>query len=242
MPRPILIMLGGDVPEKLIGKTGNFDVMFLRMADFSGIGAVVKDVSKGEDLGDAAAYSGIIIPGSPAMVTDKAPWMVASGEWLYRAMNAGCKIFGVCYGHQLMGQAFGGTADYMPYRMELGTHMITPRADMPRHPLLPALPGPFKANLLHSQAVTKLPPGATVLAGNDNDPHQIISYGPNAVSVQFHPEFDRAVTQCYIDLIAGTDDPETRAKEKGIQLGAPAEDTPVAASILQHFVKCCREC
>lgn len=240
MPRPILIMLTGDVPEKIAATTGNFDDMFLRMADYSGVGAVVRDVAHGEDPGEPDQYSGSIVTGSPAMVTDREPWSEQCGEWLRRAVEGGHRVFGVCYGHQLMGQAFGGVVEYLPYRMELGTQPITLRPGMPRHPLLPELPSEFKANLIHSQAVMELPPNASALAYNEHAPHQLVGYGPNAISMQFHPEFDRAVTQYYIDVIAGTESPHERARAKDIRLGAPAEETPEAAAILQHFVSVCR--
>lgn len=240
MPRPVLIMLTGDVPGKIIRRTGNFDAMFLRMADYTDVGAVVRDVAKGEMPDDPDRYSGVIVTGSPAMVTDEEPWSVANGMWLRRAWEAGRPILGVCYGHQLMAQAFGGTADYLPYRMELGTHVVTMHSGVPRHPLLPELPSSFAVNLIHSQTARVLPSGATVLAHNENDPHQIVSYGPNAVSLQFHPEFDGAVTRAYIDLIAGVEQPEGQAAAKGIRLGLPARDTPESAAILRHFVTHCR--
>ena len=239
--RPILIMLTGDVPAKIIGETGNFDAMFLRMADYSGTGAVVRDVARGEEPDEPDRYAGTIVTGSPAMVTDREAWSEKSGEWLRRAVLAGHKVLGVCYGHQLMAQALGGTADYLPYRMELGTQTVTMRPGLPRHPLLPDLPPTFEVNLIHSQTVTELPHGATALAYNENDAHQIIAYGPNAVSTQFHPEFDQAVTRSYIDLIAGRATPEQRAREKGIRLGFPAGETPESANILRRFVSLCRE-
>lgn len=238
--RPILIMLTGDASDRIIDRTGNYDDMFLRMADYGDAGATVVAVAKGEVPESPEHYSGTIVTGSPAFVTDKEPWSVKSGEWLRAAAEGGHKIFGVCYGHQLLGQALGGEAAYLPYRMEIGTHAITVAPGMPRHPLLPELPPVFKANLIHSQAVTVLPPGTTILAYNENDPHQILAYGPNVISMQFHPEFDRDVTQSLIDLVLGTADPAGRALAKGIRLGAPAEDTPEAVAILRQFVTRCR--
>lgn len=237
--RPVLIMLAGDASDRVIDRTGNYDEMFLRMADYGNAGAAVVAVARGEVPESPERYSGTIVTGSPAMVTDKEPWSVKSGEWLRAAAEGGHKVFGVCYGHQLLGQALGGDAGYLPYRMELGTHTVTLAPGAARHPLLPELPPVFKANLIHSQAVTALPPGATVLAYNENDPHQIVAYGSNVISMQFHPEFDGFVTQILIDLVLGTTDPAGRANAKGIRLGAPAEDTPEAVGILRHFVARC---
>ncbi len=238
MPRPLLIMLAGDAPAKIMDRTGNFDRMFLRMADYASLEISVKAVFKDEMPGEPEEYCGAIVTGSPAMVTDREPWSEKSGAWLYRAAASGCRILGVCYGHQLMAQAFGGAADYHPKGTEVGTFPVNLLPAASAHPLLPPLPARFKANLVHSQTVTALPPGATALAYSAEDPHQIVAYGPNAISVQFHPEFDQAATQRYIDLFAGAD---TRGgRERPVTLGLPAEETPEAASILQRFIDCCR--
>lgn len=240
MPRPLLIMLAGDVPAKIIGRTGNFDRMFLRMADYTGLDVTVKAVFRDEVPDEPESYCGVIVTGSPAMVTDREPWSEKSGAWLCRAVASGCKVLGVCYGHQLMAQALGGAAAYHPKGMELGTFPVTLLPAASGHPLLPHLPPVFMANLVHSQTVTALPPGAAALAYGEEDPHQIVAYGPNAISLQFHPEFDQAVTQSYIDLLAERANPPGRARGKSITLGLPAREAPEAASILQRFVDVCR--
>ena len=241
MPRPLLIMLTGNVPDSFIAETGNFDAMFLRMADYTGLETVVRDVANGERPDAHETYSGTIVTGSPAAVTDNAPWSLASGEWLRQALHAGHKILGVCYGHQLVAQAMGGRVDYLPYGRDVGTHPLAMTPGRPAHPLLPDLPATFTVNGTHCQTVAEVPASGTVMAGNANDPHQIIVYGTNAVTTQFHPEFDAVTIQHYTDILVGTENPLECAREKDIRLGLPCEDTPVAASILRHFVACCRK-
>jgi GMP synthase (glutamine-hydrolysing) len=46
--------------------------------------------------------------------------------------------------------------------------------------------------------VLETPKGATVLAKSDRDPHHLLRYGKNAMSVQFHPEFNADVMRAYI--------------------------------------------
>lgn len=55
--------------------------------------------------------------------------------------------------------------------------------------MLASMPGEFDAFLTHEQTVLVPPDEAIVLGRSDHDPHQILRYGPRAVSVQFHPEF-----------------------------------------------------
>jgi hypothetical protein len=59
--------------------------------------------------------------------------------------------------------------------------------------LLSTLPREFPAHLTHMQTVSRLPEGALALASSSHDQHQIVRYGPNAMSTQFHPEFTPAI-------------------------------------------------
>lgn len=231
--RPILIMQTGNVPGAIVGDTGDFGAMFHRMANYGSTPSVVVDVANGQTPDCFSAYSGTIVTGSPAMVTDREEWSEKSGEWLREAIVNGHKVLGVCYGHQLMAQALGGAADYHPGGMEIGTHAIHLSSKAQEHHLLKDLPPIFDANLVHSQTVSAVPQNGVSLALSEHDSHQIIAYGPNALSVQFHPEFDRAVMQRYIDWI------EPKAK-KPLVLGSPAKETPTAAALLQRFVDFCR--
>ena len=66
------------------------------------------------------------------------------------------------------------------------------------------------------------PPGARVLARSAADDCQIVRYSPQALSVQFHPEFDARIMQACTGV--GSDfDPEAQ----------PATDS--ARLILQRF-------
>lgn len=92
---------------------------------------------------------------------------------------------------------------------------------------------PFSAHLTHMQTVTRLPPGATVLASSQHDPHQIVRYGVHAVSTQFHPEITPAIAR---SLIAYR---QAALRNEGIdpdKLSLEVEESPVASAILTRFV------
>lgn len=56
-------MLAGDVPAGIIARTGNFDRMFLRMADYTGLEISVQAVFRDEMPGDPEEYCGVIVTG-----------------------------------------------------------------------------------------------------------------------------------------------------------------------------------
>ena len=64
-------------------------------------------------------------------------------------------------------------------------------------PWLAPLPDDFQAWLSHRQSVITPPAQARVLASSELDGCQILRYSPQALSVQFHPEFTRSImTAC----------------------------------------------
>ena len=89
----------------------------------------------------------------------------------------------------LMAHALGGTVDYHPLGREVGCHQVVLAAAAKNDDFFADMPEQFGAYLTHEQSVLVPPPGATVLARSDHDAHQILRYGPKALSVQFHPEF-----------------------------------------------------
>ncbi|URQ62322.1 glutamine amidotransferase [Pantoea alhagi] len=149
----------------------------------------------GEMLPEFSAISGAILSGSWAMVTDHAEWSERTAAWLRAAMEQALPLFGVCYGHQLMAYALGGEVGDNPRGWERGALPIALQPGAQSDPLLQALPSRFSVWLSHRQTVLTPPPGAHVLARSDGDDCQIIRYGPHALSVQFHPEFDAHIMQ-----------------------------------------------
>lgn len=176
----------------------------------------------GESLPDFSAVSGAILSGSWAMVTDHAEWSERTAAWVRAAMEQALPLLGVCYGHQLMAYALGGEVGDNPHGWERGALPVALLPGAQGDPLLQALPATFTAWLSHRQTVLAPPPGARVLARSAADDCQIVRYGPQALSVQFHPEFDARIMQAC--LAAGSDfDPAAQ----------PATDS--ARLILERF-------
>ena len=230
--KPVLILQTGSASAALRRRCGDYDRAFVYMggleqAEKRGLVCCVH-VERGQKPDRPQAYSAVLITGSDAYVTDRAPWSEAAAGWLRGAMDVGLPVFGVCYGHQLLAYALGGIVADHPAGIELGTRDIELVAHAGGEPLLVGLPRRFAANLFHSQTVAELPKGAEVLASSDHDPHQILYYGPMALSTQFHPEIDGEVMAELIDI----------QKESGnpVAWGAEAADAPYARTLFRRFV------
>lgn len=236
MPGTILILQTGDVPAgiRAAGNLENFDGMFRSAADYGAHPVEVIHVQKEALPAKTSDYGGVIITGSPAMITDREAWSEKSAAWLRRAISDGVPVLGVCYGHQLVAHALGGVVGWHPRGMELGTHTVTLAAGPARHPLLCTLPRSFPANLAHSQSVLTPPRGAQVLASSAHEPYQILVYGEQTLTLQFHPEFTGQIMEVYVNYLTAT---RNRKAGRAIKIGLPVQDTPKARSILQEFIQ-----
>jgi GMP synthase (glutamine-hydrolysing) len=226
--KPFLILQTGHASPEVRRRCGDFDAMFLRMAGLDSARAVCVDVEAGERPNKPQAYVGALVTGSDAYVTDRLPWSEAAAGWLRDALDAELPVLGVCYGHQLLAHALGGTVANNPAGEELGTLEIVLSKLAAAEPLLAGLPTRFDVNLAHEQTVVELPKGATVLATSAGDPHQILRYAPRVWSTQFHPEFDGATMTAIVERERERNNPAAR--------GARTVDAPHGRAFLQRFV------
>ena len=196
MTQKILLLKTGTTYTDIRRQFGDFDAWFTRAlhhSDIEVVDAVTESVSP-----DWLAYDGIIITGSPAMVTEREPWSERLADWLAGHAHGRMPILGVCYGHQLLAHALGGTVDWHPRGREIGTVEIELTPSGKKDTLLEVLPQTFLGHVTHAQSVTRLPPAATLLASNDFEPHHGFRVGESTWGVQFHPEFNPAIMQAYL--------------------------------------------
>lgn len=230
--KPVLIIRTGRAPEPIRARHGDFPHWFRLGAGLHPQQLRIVDVAVGEALPPPHEVAGAIITGSAAMVTTRESWSERTAGWIRDAMDAELPLFGVCYGHQLMAHALGGRVDYLPGGREIGTQTIELTALAARDPLAAALSASFRAHTTHEQSVLEPPAGAMVLARSARDPHQLLRYGPHAVSAQFHPEFNAEVMRAYIrrkhaDLRREGADPR--------EIFGAVAATPTARRLLRHF-------
>lgn len=145
-------------------------------------------------------YDGVVVTGSRSSVYEDAAWIDATREWVRAAVvDHDLPALGVCWGHQLLADALGGTVVDMG-EYEIGyreIERVEASTDGGEDPVLAGLPASFTAFTTHSDVVAELPPGATETATNEYGNHGF-RLG-DAFGLQFHPEYDmetaRAVTE-----------------------------------------------
>ena len=197
-PRVVILKTGSTYPQ-IKAQFGDFDAWFIRGLS-SQLQLTVVDITRASPPGHPSDWQGIVITGSPAMVSDREPWSEQAASWVRQAVEANVPLLGVCYGHQLLAHAMGGKVDYHPQGRETGTRQVRLFTAAQSDPLFSQLPQTFPAQLTHKQSVLDLPPGAVLLGQSDFEPHQAFRVGDNAWGVQFHPEFTEHIMKAYLEV------------------------------------------
>jgi GMP synthase (glutamine-hydrolysing) len=228
--QPILIIKAGTKLPSLAVTEGDFEQWIMTAMGRSADAFVVADAN-GESLPAPATISAVVITGSGAMVTDRSGWIEYTAAWLRELTDRPVPVLGICFGHQLLAYALGGTVMNNPQGVEVGTvemHLTDAAVSDPLFTNMHDMP----VQASHRQAVMELPSAAMRLATTDMDGNHAFRYGDIFWGVQFHPEFNAAITKKYIeyyrqDLLQAGIDP--------VQKKQACHETVTANKILQRF-------
>ena len=174
--------------------------LFLR---FTGLSEehLVRRRLEAEPLGeiDLDDWSGIFVGGGPFNASDplenKSPVQqrveAEISALLDEVVARDFPFFGACYGIGTVGAHEGAVIDGT-YREPISVVEVTRTAAGAADPLLQGLPDTFAAFVGHKEAITVLPPSATLLVRGETCPVQMFRVGQNVYATQFHPELDPA--------------------------------------------------
>lgn len=172
-----------DVLEKLLYEESN--IVTLHPACHE------KYIPLGVNLDD---FDGIVWTGSLLNIYDKKPSIERQIELAKELLDKKNKIFGSCWGLQVLTTAAGGKVRRNPKGLEaVIAKNITLNKDGIDHPMYKNKTNVFDSFCWHYDEVEDLPANSTVLAYNDMSSIQSLSFfkGNSSVwAVQYHPEFN----------------------------------------------------
>ena len=173
---------------------------------------------------DDAPFDGYVITGSAAGVYEDLPWIDPLMRFL-RRMRGRRRMVGICFGHQILAQAYGGQVIKSPKGWGVGLQRYDVGAAEPwvgdvRQVALPAS---------HQDQVVEAPPGANVILRSDFTPYAGLTYDDGAaISFQAHPEFVPAFATALIEARRGTRFDHQAADAAIASLAQPNDNARVA--------------
>jgi len=180
----IAILETGKPPADLQPRFGDYPVMFRDLLG-SEFETFVFDVSAGELPESPEAFPAYLVTGSAAGVYEDHGWIEPLKAFL-RAAKGKARIVGICFGHQIMAEAFGGRVEKSERGWGVGLQTLEVRA---RRPFMNG-EATVSVPASHQDQIVVPPPAAEVLAGSEFSPYGVLAYTDQpALSMQFHPEF-----------------------------------------------------
>ena len=189
----LAILETGRPPGDLVRRFGDYPAMMTRMLggefeiDTFGVAA-------GEFPADPSDYEAYLVTGSPAGVYDPLPWIEPLKQFLRDAGDR--KLVGICFGHQIMAEAFGGHVEKSDKGWGIGLqHYEIDRVE-PWMDEMASIDVPAS----HQDQVVAQPPHTKVIASSPFTPFAALAWTDRpAISVQFHPEFDPDYAKALIE-------------------------------------------
>ena len=179
-------------------------------------------------------WNGVVITGSAFSTYEELDWINATEEYLRNLAARNVPLYGVCFGHQLLAQTFGGKVEKCPEGWELGTTQVELNELGRVDPIFQHFPTQFTVQQSHADVVTRLPKGAEILASNSHWGIQAFRLGERIWGTQFHPEFTPETMAAAIERVTGLWEAEELVKQ---QFLAKIRPTPNAPACLANFAQ-----
>lgn len=170
------ILLTGHSPEDIRHEFGDYDAMFkdlLKGHGFTYRTYAVVDNEFPTRVDDCDAW---LITGSRHGAYEPHDWIPPLEQFIRDVYADGRPMIGVCFGHQIIAQAMGGTVEKYADGWAVGRQEYSIDGQT------------FALNAWHQDQVTKLPEAAKVIGHNDFCANAALLYDDRILTIQPHPE------------------------------------------------------
>lgn len=239
------ILETGLLNEKVAGRFDPYPVMFAALLDKAdlldipngGLTYRTYSVINGEMPASIDDCDGWLITGSRHGVYENLDWMQSLESFIQTLYEEKKPLVGICFGHQIIAQALGGSVTKSDKGWGIGLHHYDVNVAQTWMGTAPEKIGIYA---FHQDQISQLPVAATVFISSDFCPYAGLTYGDSILSVQAHPEFEASYEHALIDMYGGNIVSESVASNAlmGMQGADSQADTQMLANwIAQFFLK-----
>jgi GMP synthase (glutamine-hydrolysing) len=203
--------------------------MFRRL--FAGreeVEVVVYDAVNGELPADPAQVDAWMTTGSRHSVNDDLSWIRDLEGFVRKVADAGVPFVGICFGHQLIAKALGGSVVRSDHGWGIGVQEVEVNEDL-------GLGDSYRVLTSYQDQVATLPPGGEILGWNEHCPVSVMSVGSTILGIQGHPEFEAAYSAALMESRRGNLIPEETVDAGLASLGDEPDGERLAAWILDYI-------
>lgn len=218
------ILQCGQSPAQLKRDLGDYPDMFVRLLAGRGFDFTTWHVEGMEFPQDIHDADGWLLTGSRHGAYEDHAFIPPLEDFIRRVHDAGVPMVGICFGHQIIAQALGGTVVKHPGGWTVGAQDYDFGGQ------------PVTLNAWHQDQVVALPPGAQVAGRNAFCENAALIYGDRAFTVQAHPEFGDDFIQGLMDTRAKGVVPDDLLAGAAARMGQ-ADGASLLADRIEAFFK-----
>ncbi len=226
------ILKTGRPPSMLSPQFGTYPDMFVRLLGPATYDYSIYAADEGELPASPTACDAYLVTGSSAGAYEPLPWIEPLKGFLNEAKGKAALV-GVCFGHQIMAEAFGGKVIKSPKGWGVGEQEYRV---LRREPWMDGAAS-FRLPGSHQDQVVELPRGAEVIAASEFTPMGALAWRDQpAISLQLHPEFEPAYASALIENRRGSRYTDEEA-ERALASYAIPDDRARVGAWLNNFLK-----
>ena len=219
------ILQTGLAPDELKGTFGEYPGFFERLLAGNGFTfqswSVVENVfPDGPDDAD-----GWLITGSKHGAYEDHPWIPPLEDLIRSIVAADRPLVGVCFGHQIIAQALGGTVEKFD-----GGWVVGQQDYAFGHTSM-------TINAWHQDQVIQAPDGAEVVASSRYCANAALLYPGKAYTVQPHPEYGDDFINGLIDTRGKGVVPDKLLEDAKSRMGRPLDNARMADQFAKFFLE-----
>ena len=218
------ILQTGASPDALRADHGDYPDFFETLLAGRGLTFRTYNVEAMEFPDDVRDCDGWLITGSRHGAYEDHPFIPPLEEFVRKSYGAKVPVVGICFGHQIIAQAMGGTVE----KFDGGWSIGATEYDFGGEKL--------RLNAWHRDQVTRVPEGAEVVASSEFCENAALLYDDLMFSVQPHPEFRPEFVEGLMRTRGPGLVPDNLMAEARDRLTEPLDDQTMAGRIASFFL------
>ncbi|MBD0866215.1 MAG: type 1 glutamine amidotransferase [Rhodobacteraceae bacterium] len=218
------ILQTGHAPDGLRETFGDYDDLFRVLLNGHGFSFDTYNVVDNRFPDGPGMADGWLITGSPHGAYEDLPWIPKLEDLIRASRAAERPLIGVCFGHQIIAQALGGTVEQFKDGWAVGRTEYN----------MGGVTVPLFA--WHQDQVVVPPPDARVLARHPFCENAALAYGDMIWTIQPHPEFHWRFVDGLIKTRGKGVVPDDQLIAAAATLDQPVAQSDIAREMARFFL------